>query len=78
MGNGKRDMRAFIVVFVIILICVYGAGKSIMKDRESRNKTEVIQFETEKPVLEFEMPDDSMETLKEYIEKIKEGVLGEE
>ena len=78
MGSGKRDVRDFIIVFAIILICGYGALKSYSKDRESRNKTEAIHLEVEKPVLTFEMPDDSMETLKEYIEKIKEGVLGEE
>lgn len=77
MGSGKHDIRAFIIVFGIILICSYCALTSYSKDRESRNKTEAIQLEVEKPALSFEMPDDSMETLEEYIEKIKEGVLGE-
>lgn len=78
MGSGKRDIRAFIVIIALTLIFGYGALESYHKDRESKNKTEPIQFEVEKPVLSFEMPDDSMETLKEYIEKIKEGVLSEE
>lgn len=75
MGNGKRDVRAFIIIIATIVICVYGAMTSISKDRESRGKTEAIQILGEEKVTTFELPDDSMHTLKEYINKIKEGVL---
>ena len=78
MGSGKRDVRAFIIIIATIVICVYGAMTSISKDRESRGKTEAIQIIGEEKVTTFELPDDSMDTLKEYVNKIKEGVFDDQ
>lgn len=75
MGNGKRDVRAFIIIISIVIICGYGAFTSLSKDRESRGKTDAIHISGEEKVTTFEMPDDSMDTLKDYVEKLKEGVL---
>lgn len=75
MGNGKRDVRAFIIIISIMIICGYGAFTSLSKDRESRGKTDAIHISGEEKVTTFEMPDDSMDTLKDYVEKLKEGVL---
>lgn len=75
MGNGKRDVRAFIIIISIVIICGYGAFTSLSKDRESRGKTDAIHISGEEKVTTFEMPNDSMDTLKDYVEKLKEGVL---
>lgn len=78
MGNGKRDVRAFIVVITIIVVCIFCMAKSYMKDRESRGKTDPISLKIESPVKIFELPDDSMETFKKYVEELKEGLLDEQ
>ena len=78
MGNGKRDVRAFIVVFIIIAVCIFAMAKTYMKDRESRGKTDPISLKIESPVKMFELPDDSMDTFKEYVNKLKEGLLDEQ
>lgn len=78
MGNGKRDVRAFIIIISIVIICGYGAFTSLSKDRESRGKTDAIHISGEEKVTTFEMPNDSMDTLKDYVEKLKEGVLHDE
>lgn len=78
MGNGRRDVRAFIVVFTIIVVCIFAMAKSYMKDRESKGKTDPISLKIESPVKMFELPDDSMETFKKYVEELKEGLLDEQ
>ena len=78
MGNSKRDVLAFIVIFTIIIVCVFSMAKSYMKDRESRGKTDPINLEIENPVKMFELPDDTFETFKEHVEKLKEGLLNEQ
>lgn len=78
MGSGKRDIKALLFICIVVGLCVYCMYGSYMKDRESRNKTDAIHIKIEKPVVEIEMPDDSMETLKEYIEKLKEGAFKNE
>lgn len=75
MGNGKRDVRTFVIIVAIMVICGYGAFTSLSKDRESRGKTDAIHISGEEQVTTFELPNDSIDTLKEYVNKLKEGVL---
>lgn len=78
MGSNKRDLRTMFLIIGVTAICVYCAFSSITKDRESKGKTEAIHISGESQVISIEMPDDSMDTLKSYIEKLKEGFMGDE